>query len=131
MIYDIRTSPLHLGLGATAVPQPEHTGDMAWYAGYGARHGGDGVEGRLVAMHRFTTSWTTWERHPHGSEVVLCLEGRLTLVQEVDGEERRITLEPHQYAINEPGVWHTADVDGPVAALFLTAGLGTEHRPRG
>jgi hypothetical protein len=34
------------------------------------------------------------------------------------------------YAINDPGVWHTADVDGSATVLFITAGLGTEHRPR-
>ncbi len=32
--------------------------------------------------------------------------------------------------INEPGVWHTADVESTATALFITAGLGTEHRPR-
>ena len=35
--------PLHLGLGATAVPQPEFTG-IDWYEAYGARHGSDGAE---------------------------------------------------------------------------------------
>ena len=40
------------------------------------------------------------------------------------------TLEPHQAVVNPPGVWHTADVSGPVTALFITAGMGTEIRPR-
>ena len=35
-----------------------------------------------------------------------------------------------EYAINAPGVWHTADVTGEATALFITAGKGTEHRPR-
>lgn len=34
------------------------------------------------------------------------------------------------YAINPRGVWHTADVAGHATALFITAGVGTEHRPR-
>lgn len=51
--------PLHLGLGASAVPQPEFDG-FAWYADYGARHAADGAEGRLVAIHTFTESWTSW-----------------------------------------------------------------------
>ena len=41
-----------------------------------------------------------------------------------------VTLGPGDYAINPPGAWHTADVEEEAAALFITAGLGTEHRPR-
>jgi hypothetical protein len=41
-----------------------------------------------------------------------------------------VTIVPGEYAINLPGVWHTADVDGEVTALFITAGMGTQHRPR-
>jgi len=33
-------------------------------------------------------------------------------------------------AINEPGTWHTADLDAPATVLCITAGLGTRHRPR-
>lgn len=59
--FDLTRVPAHLGLGATSVPQPEFTGDMAWYEGYGARHGEDGVEGRLVSMHTFLKPWDVWE----------------------------------------------------------------------
>lgn len=48
---------IHLGLGATAVPQPPFDG-MQWYAGYDQRHGDDGPEGRLVSMHTFTEPWS-------------------------------------------------------------------------
>ena len=120
---------IHLGLGATAVPQPPFDG-MAWYAGYGERHGSDGAEGRLVALHTFSAPWDSWEMHPTGAEVVLCVEGTITLTQEVEGEERQVTLERGEYAINAPGVWHTADVEGTCTALFITAGEGTQHRPR-
>ncbi len=122
-------NPIHLGLGATAVPQPPFTG-MAWYADYVARHASDGAEGRLVSMHTFDGPWDSWEMHPSGAEVVLCTAGRLTLVQQIEGDEVRTTLEAGEYAINPPGVWHTADADQPVTAVFITAGLGTEHRPR-
>lgn len=109
--------------------QPPFTG-MDWYEGYGHRHGADGKEGRLVSMHTFSSSWDTWEMHPEGAEVVLCTAGELTIVQEIDGQERRTTLSPGEYVINEPGVWHTADADGDVTAVFITAGIGTQHRPR-
>ena len=123
--------PLHLGLGATAVPQPEFTGGMEWYEAYGARHSDDGKEGRLVSAHRFTEDWDVWEMHPVGDEVVLCLEGEMTLHQEMaDGGKATVSLAPGEYAINPPGCWHTADIDGEATALFITAGEGTQHRPR-
>ena len=122
--------PIHLGLGAAAVPQPPFTG-MEWYAAYGERHDGDGAEGRLVSMHTFTQPWDAWEMHPAGDEVVLCLEGAMTLYQEhADGRADTVRIEAGEYAINPPGTWHTADIEGEAKALFITAGLGTEHRPR-
>ncbi len=122
--------PLHLGPGATAVPQPPFTG-LEWYAGYGARHDADGAEGRLVSMHTFDGSWDSWEVHPLGEEVVLCLEGAMTLHQEhADGTTTTVTIAAGEYVINPAGTWHTADIDGSAKALFITAGLGTEHRPR-
>ncbi len=124
------THPIHLGLGATAVPQPEFTG-MEWYADYNARHAADGAEGRLVSLYRFTESWDSWEMHPSGDEVVVCIMGEMALHQEfADGSTAVVTLGPGDYAINPPGAWHTADVTGQATALFITAGLGTEHRPR-
>lgn len=128
---DIEKHPLHLGLGATAEIEPEFTGVMEWYESYGQRHIEDGAEGRLVSMYVFTESWDQWEVHPNGSEVVLCTRGRISLLQELpDGTVSTTHLEPGQYAINPPGIWHTADVDQPCTVLFITAGLGTRHRPR-
>lgn len=128
---DLNRHPIHLGLNATAEVEPEFTGDLSWYEDYIARHAADGAEGRLVGMYRFTASWDMWEVHPNGSEVVLCVDGSMTLHQEkADGSKASVTLGPGQYAINEPGTWHTADVEGSATALFITAGLGTEHRPR-
>ncbi len=124
-------NPIHLGLGATAIAQPEMT-DMSWYDAYGDRYDAeDGREGRLVSLYTFDAPWTSWEMHPQGHEVVVCTAGTLTLIQEwPDGRMETVTLQPGEYAINAPGVWHTADVEGSATALFITAGLGTEHRPR-
>jgi quercetin dioxygenase-like cupin family protein len=127
---DLARFPVHLGPGASAVPQPDFSG-MEWYAEYGARHGADGAEGRLVSLHTFSESWTSWEMHPVGAEVVLCIAGEIGLIQEQpDGGTESVTLNAGEYAINPPGVWHTADVAEQATALFITAGLGTEHRPR-
>ena len=122
--------PIHLGLGAATIAQPEMTGGMEWYAGYGARHGSDGAEGRLVSMYTFKANWDVWEMHPKGSEVVVCTKGTITLIQEIDDSEVRVTLNTGEYAINDPGVWHTADVEDEATAVFITAGEGTEHRCR-
>ncbi len=128
---NLNTHPIHLGLGATAEIQPAFTGGMDWYNAYGERNADDGAEGRLVNLFTFTESWTGWEMHPHGDEVVLCLSGALTLHQEnSDGTVTQVTLGSNEYAINPPGVWHTADVSGEATALFITAGMGTEHKPR-
>jgi quercetin dioxygenase-like cupin family protein len=122
--------PVHLGRGATVQPQPAFTGDLAWYEQYGERTAGDGVEGRLVTMHTFTEPWSSWEVHPLGEELVVCTDGSITLLQEIDGAVASINLEAGEAVINPPGVWHTADVTGTATALFITAGMNTENRPR-
>ena len=122
---------LHLGRGGRAVEQPPFTGDMSWYEEYETRHADDGPEGRLVSLFRFEEPWTSWEMHPAGDEVVCVVQGHMTLHQELtDGSKQSWELGPGEYAVNPPGAWHTADADGPVVALFITAGEGTTHRPR-
>ena len=82
-------------------------------------------------MHSFSSNWQMWEMHPEGCEVVLCIAGSITLHQEYpDGRKEMATLGPGQYAINEPGVWHTAHVEQEATALFITAGKDTQHRSR-
>lgn len=131
MGISIERFPIHLGLDARAVPQPEFTGGMDWYAAYGAANAADGKEGRLVSLFTFTESWTSWEMHPAGDEVVLCIAGAMTLHQEHgDGRRESMRIGPGEYAINPPGTWHTADVEGSATALFITAGEGTTHRER-
>lgn len=130
----LETHPIHLGTGASALSQPAFPRDeraMDWYMAYGARHAADGTDGRLVSLFHFTESWSGWEMHPAGDEVVVCLSGQITLIQQHgDGAERTIALTAGQYAINPPGTWHTADVFEPVSALFITPGEGTQNRPR-
>lgn len=121
--------PVHLGQGATAVVEPAFTG-MAWYAEYVERHASDGDEARLVSMYTFDAPWTSWEMHPRGAEVVICTEGEMIALQEIDGAVVRTRLGPGEYLINPLGVWHTADVETSATAIFITAGVGTEHRPR-
>lgn len=126
---NIRKNQIHLGLGATSVPQPPFEG-MEWYAAYAERNAADGDEGRLVAMFDFDAGWDHWEMHPNGTEVVLCTAGHVRILQEVDGTETETTLGPGDYVINDPGVWHWAEpIGGSATGLFITSGRGTEHRP--
>ena len=121
---------VHLGRGAKAEAQPAFDG-VQWYEAYAARTAGDGAEGRLVSLYRFDGNWDAWEMYPAGDELVVCIAGTMTLHQEFpDRAVETVTLGPGNYAINPPGVWHTADVAGEATALFVTVGMGTEHRPR-
>lgn len=128
--FDLTRHPVHLGLGAVVAPQPEFDGRPEWYQRYSERTAGDGVEGRLVSLHTFTEPWDSWEMHPDGDELVVCIAGRMVLHQEVAGVVRTVTLETGHAVVNPPGAWHTADVDAPATALFITAGAGTQVRPR-
>jgi uncharacterized cupin superfamily protein len=97
---------------------------------YGEAHVDDGLEGRLVSMHTFDAPWSTWEMHPNGDELVLCVAGEITLHQEIGDARRTVTLREGEAVINPPGAWHTADIDAPATAVFITAGTGTQIRPR-
>jgi mannose-6-phosphate isomerase-like protein (cupin superfamily) len=126
----IFTTPLHLGKAGVAKVLTPMT-DMDWYDAYAQDTAADGADGRLVSSFQFTESWNSWEMHPFGDEIVICLSGTMTLIQEFsDGSTGQLTIGPGEYAVNPPGCWHTADIAGEASALFITAGLGTEHRPR-
>jgi uncharacterized cupin superfamily protein len=128
--FDLDTTYIHLGLGSTATPLPDFSWSQDYLDRYVERFAADGDDGRLVMLGDVDESWTTWERHPAGEEVVVLVSGRVDLLQEVGGEERRVALRAGQAVVNPPGVWHTADVIEPGRALFITPGRGTEHRPR-
>jgi mannose-6-phosphate isomerase-like protein (cupin superfamily) len=128
--FNLHDYPVHLGLGATATRQERFTGSPDWYQSYGSRNASDGAEGRLVSMHTFSEPWTTWEMHPNGDELVCCVSGSITLHQEIDGVVRTVDLNAGEAIVNPPGAWHTADVSGTATAFFITAGMGTEVRPR-
>jgi len=123
--------PIHLDRDAGAAVESPISG-REWYDGYVARHVEDGDAARLVSQYTFNESWDVWEMHPRGAEVVLCVRGAMILLQQFsDGRVEKVTLGPGEYAINPPGVWHTADIGpGGAEAVFITAGVGTEHCAR-
>ncbi len=122
--------PLHLGKGGTASILTPMTA-MEWYEDYAKDTAVDGVDGRLVSAFHFSEGWDSWEMHPAGDEIVICLSGSMTLIQDfADGTSAQTTIGAGEFAINPPGCWHTADVESEASALFITSGMGTEHRPR-
>jgi quercetin dioxygenase-like cupin family protein len=128
--FDLSQVYVHLGLGARAETLPDFTWSEEYLRRYEADHEADGDEGRLVMIGPEEATWTSWERHPAGDEVVVALSGHQTLIQDLDGKQHRIELRAGQAVINPRGIWHTADVHEPGSVLFITPGRGTEHRPR-
>jgi mannose-6-phosphate isomerase-like protein (cupin superfamily) len=127
--FDLSSTFVHLGLGSRAVPLPDFEWSPEYLARYEADHAADGPEGRLVTISHQAKTWSSWERHPAGEELVVLLSGRVDLVQEIDGAEHLVELRPGQAMINPAGVWHRSVVHEPGDALFVTPGIGTEHRP--
>jgi quercetin dioxygenase-like cupin family protein len=127
--FDLSSTYVHLGLGARAIPLPHFEWTAEYLARYEAEHEADGPEGRLVTINHQVETWTTWERHPAGEELVVLLSGRVDLIQQVGGADHTIRMLPGQAVINPAGVWHRSVVHEPGDALFVTPGLGTEHKP--
>lgn len=85
--------------------------------------------GTLVAAYRSTEDWPHWEMHPQGEEVLVLLDGRMTLILDEPGGERRVEMAPGATCIVPKGVWHRALVPEPSRFLGITYGAGTQHRP--
>jgi mannose-6-phosphate isomerase-like protein (cupin superfamily) len=84
---------------------------------------------QLVSTHEFTADWPTWERHPHGDEIVILLSGAATMVlQREPGQELVELNAPGEYVVVPRNTWHTARVRTTTRMLFITPGEGTENR---
>lgn len=127
---DLRTTPVHLGLGSTARPVEGFGWDPDVLRAYSAAVAADGAEGRLVMIFEGSGSGDHWESHPAGDELVVCLSGLATVTRDVDGALDRVSLGPGEATINPAGVWHAVDMEGPTSILTVTASVGTDHRPR-
>ncbi|MFH8437233.1 cupin domain-containing protein [Streptomyces sp. NPDC018007] len=127
---DLRTTPVHLGLGSRAKPVEGFAWDPEVLHAYTAAVAADGAEGRLVTIIDGDGPGDHGERHPAGDELVVCLSGSVTVTRDVDGVPERVVLGPGEATVNPAGTWHAVDMAGPASILTITAGLGTEHRPR-
>lgn len=129
-VLDLSMTFVHLGLGAVALPIADFSFDPSFMEKYQRDTELDGPEGRLVSVSMQNADWTHWERHPAGDELVVQLAGRSAVIQELDGGEVRLELSAGQALINPREIWHTAEVAEPGPMLFITPGVGTQHRPR-
>jgi quercetin dioxygenase-like cupin family protein len=130
MTIDLRDIPIHLGPGGVAFPVEDFGWTEQQLAAYERSTRADGADGRMVMMFHVSGSWTSWERHPLGAEVVIACTGTHRFVQELADGERVVELAPGEALVNPPGVWHTADSGEGGWIVTITPGLGTEHRPR-
>ena len=132
--FDLSETPIHLGSVVAAenpaIPLPGFGFDGPAFGAYMEQHCSPGAPGRLVMIEASPVNWGAWECHTEGDEIVIVLEGKGIFIQEIDGEERRTPFGPGSAIINPTGVWHTADVEEPMKAIYLTPCPGTEHRPR-
>lgn len=85
--------------------------------------------GRLVSFFHFTEDWPMWEVHPAGDEFVCLVSGSMDFILEEEDGHRTIEMRtPNSFIIVPRGTWHTAKINKPSNALFVTAGEGTEIR---
>ena len=83
----------------------------------------------LVSLHAFDMPWGSWERHPHGDEIVVLLAGAAEITLRRDAGDDVVALSaPEDYVVVPRNTWHTASrVQPGTRMLFITPGEGTEH----
>lgn len=87
------------------------------------------IDGWLLTAFPQDRDWESWERHPHGEEILVMLKGALTLVLD-DGKTRReVLLNEGESTIVPRNTWHTGKLRQAGTLLALTFGEGTDHRP--
>lgn len=86
----------------------------------------------LVGTYPVTGDWAQWEMHPLGDEVIVATSGAFIVSTEHadTGEPGSVELRAGHTIVMPARTWHTVDVIEPGAILNITAGEGTEHRPR-
>lgn len=131
MAFDLSKTFVHLGLQASAVPLPDFQFSKDYLRKYLVRFASDRDESRLVGIIAMDRTWTHWECHLGGEEVVVVLSGRCDVIQDLGDEGlHTIAMGPGEAMINPKGVWHTTDVHEPGSQLFIAAGRQTIYRPR-
>lgn len=86
-------------------------------------------DGRIMSVFAYESTWTWWERHPLGTELVLVLSGAAVFHLTDGSGERSAELAAGECLLVPEGVWHRAEITTPTTILFVTpAPARTEHR---
>jgi hypothetical protein len=127
--YDLLGTYLHLADGGAITPLTV-TPSFWQELGSGAL-GAVGEGGRLVSTAQYDADWNFWEMHPQGEEFVCLLSGAVDfLLERPDGGADMVRLDAAgSFVLVPPGAWHTAKISTASTLLFITAGVGTQHRP--
>jgi mannose-6-phosphate isomerase-like protein (cupin superfamily) len=85
-------------------------------------------DGRVLSVFDYESTWTWWERHPGGEELVLVLSGCVRFHLD-DGAPWVVALSGGEATLVPRGTWHRAEIAEPSRMLFVTpAPVQTEHR---
>lgn len=87
------------------------------------------AHGTLVGIYRGDKDWPHWETHPAGDEVLVLIDGALTMILKNKMQEEHVPMKPGDTLIVNAGIAHRALARGPYRLLALTYGRGTEHSP--
>ena len=86
-------------------------------------------DGRIMSVFAYESTWTWWERHPVGTELVLVLSGAAVFHLRDGANDRSPKLGAGECLLVPEGVWHRAEVTVPTTVLFVTPSPArTEHR---
>lgn len=86
-------------------------------------------DGRIMSVFAYEATWTWWERHPVGTELVLVLSGAAVFSLRDGAGERSAELAAGEGLLVPEGVWHRAEITTPTTILFVTPSPAlTEHR---
>ena len=131
---DLRSEPLHLSSidknADPAVVLEAFKFDESSFTHYMEQYCSDEQPGRIMMIEASPHNWDSWERHTQGEEIVIVLSGTGEFIQDIDGVHHRLPVVAGSAVVNPAGVWHTADVETPINALYITPCPGTEHKPR-
>src|SRR5579872_6515764 len=101
--FDLAATYVQLVDGPSARPVPV---TASFWSEIGSR--ADLAEGRLVCIFPQRQSWSIWEMHPAGDEIVCLLSGAIDLILDEPGGERVVELRGRATCIVPRGVWHRA-----------------------
>ena len=92
---------------------------------------GDFKHEYLVTTSTFAEDWPSWENHVNGDEIVYLLSGKVEFFLELpEGTVSIVVDKPGDYVKVPRNTWHTAKTSVETCMLFITAGEGTQVRPK-